>query len=208
MPIVASFSGGREFQKVPAGIHFAVCNLIADLGMQRTEFSGQVKDQRKVYIRWEVPDIRVTYTRDGQTVEGPATIGATYTLSLSDKANLRKVLESWRGVAFTSDELKRFDITTVAGKPCQIMVTHSASAGKSYANVTSVVACSREQKERARAARPESGVLVYELDNPSPAVFAQLPPWIREKIEQRIGAQQPSTVIAGGNDDDSGDIPF
>ena len=98
--ITAADNGGKEFKKLPPGAHFAICNMMVDCGMQ-PGFQG--KPQRKVYIRWEVPDERVTYEKDGVQHEGPCSIGKFYTLSLSEKATLRKDLENWRGRTFIED---------------------------------------------------------------------------------------------------------
>jgi hypothetical protein len=210
MAITASDSGGKDFKKVPPGCHFAICNMVVDLGIQKTTFKNQAKSQHQVYIRWEVPDERVTYDKDGKTIEGPCSIGATYTLSLSEKANLRKALENWRGQAFTEDELKGFDITSIAGKCCQIMVQHKSSGGKTYANITGVMGISREQKERARAAKSEVGVLIFELDDPDQEIYERLPNWIKEKLESRIPPQSPKNAnsSAPAGDDFDDDIPF
>ena len=171
---------------------------------------GKAKSQHKVYIRWEVPDERVTYEKDGVEIEGPCSIGATYTLSLSEKANLRKVLENWRGQPFTEQELKGFDITTIAGKCCQIMVQHETKGGKTYANVTGVMGISREQRERARNAKSEVGVLVYSLEDHNPAIHAQLPNWIKEKLEERVAPPSVHTANASApaGEDFDDDIPF
>lgn len=212
MPITATDpGGGKDFKKVPPGCHFAICNMVVDLGIQPGEYMGKPKPRHQVYIRWEVPDERTTWEKDGKSQEGPCSIGATYTLSLSEKANLRRVLENWRGQPFTAAELKGFDITTIAGKCCQLMVQHDTRGDKTYANVTGVMGTSREQKERARNAKSEVGVLIYELDAPDPAVYERLPNWIKEKLEQRVAAPKltsaSNTVLAGGDDLDD-DIPF
>jgi len=210
MAITASDTGGKDFKKVPPGCHFALCNMVVDLGIQEGTYMGKAKSQHKVYIRWEVPDERVTYEKDGHEIEGPCSIGATYTLSLSEKANLRKVLENWRGQPFTDQELKGFDITTIAGKCCQIMVQHESKGGKTYANVTGVMGTSREQKERARNAKSEVGVLVYSLEDHNPAIHAQLPNWIKEKLEERVAPASVHTANASAptGDDFDDDIPF
>jgi hypothetical protein len=210
MAIMAEDTGGRDFKKVPPGCHFAICNMVVDLGIQETTYKGQSKSQHKVYLRWEVPDERVSYEKDGRQVEGPCSIGAVYTLSLSEKANLRKVLENWRGKSFTAQELRGFDITSVAGKCCQVMVQHKASGDKTYANVTGVMGTSREQKERARTAKSEVGVLVYSLDEPDEAIHEQLPNWIKEKLEGRIAAPSAhsASAHAPAGDDFDDDIPF
>lgn len=208
MAITASDNGGKDFKKVPPGCHFAICNMVVDLGIQESTFKGESKSQHKVYIRWEVPDERVKYEKDGREVEGPCSIGAMYTLSLSEKANLRKVLENWRGKPFTKEELRGFDVTTVAGKCCQVMVQHSED-GK-YANVTGVMGTSRDQKERARTAKSEVGVVVYSLDDPDPDVHERLPKWIKEKLEERVAAPSLHTANAAApaGEDFDDDIPF
>ena len=209
MAIIAEDTGGgRDFKKVPAGCHFAICNMVVDLGVQEATFKQQAKQMHQVYLRWETPDERVTYEKDGTTVEGPCSIGATYTLSLSEKANLRKVLENWRGVPFTSQELRGFDITTVAGKCCQIMVQHKAVGDKTYANITGVMGISKDQKERARKAQSEVGVLIYSLDDPDPEVYERLPNWIKEKMENRIPSRTLATVVDDHQDQFDDDIPF
>lgn len=209
MAIMASDNGGgKDFKKVPPGCHFAICNMVADLGIQETTFKGDSKSQHKVYLRWEVPDERVTYEKDGREIEAPLSIGSVYTLSLSEKANLRKILENWRGKVFTPEELRGFDITTVAGKACQIMVQHQESGGKTYANITGVMGVSREQKDRAREAKSEVGVTVFSLDDG--AGWDKLPKWLQEKIESRVMPQAAkhasANAPAGGDFDD--DIPF
>lgn len=211
MAITASDTGGKDFKKVPPGCHFALCNMVVDLGIQAGSYMGQAKSQHKVYVRWEVPDERVTYEKDGKEIEGPCSIGATYTLSLSEKANLRKVLENWRGLPFTEVELKGFDITMIAGKCCQIMVQHETKGGKTYANVTGVMGTSREQKERARSAKSEVGVVVYSLDDHNPNTYNLLPNWIKEKLESRVmpaGLHTANANTPGAVDDFDDDIPF
>lgn len=209
MAIIAEEKGGKDFKKVPAGCHFAICNMVVDLGVQENSFKGQAKHQHQVYIRWEVPDERVIYEKDGKEIEGPCSIGSTYTLSLSEKANLRKVLENWRGQPFTSAELRGFDITRIAGTCCQIMVQHKTSGDKTYANITGVMGLSREQRERARQARSEVGVLIYSLDEPDQETFERLPNWIKEKLETRIppaSLHKANEAAPAGDFDD--DIPF
>ena len=210
MAILATDSGGKDFKKVPPGCHFAICNMVVDMGVQETSFKGQAKTQHKVYIRWEVPDERVTYEKDGKDHEGPCSIGATYTLSLSEKANLRKVLENWRGVPFTQEELRGFDITTIAGKCCQIMVQHETVGGKTYANVTGVMGTSRDQKERARSAKAENDVLIFSIGDSDQATFDRLPNWLKEKIEGRVKPQAVKTANASApaGDEFDDDIPF
>lgn len=209
MGILASDTGGKDFKKVPPGCHFAICNMVVDLGVQATTFKGQEKQQHKVYLRWEVPDERVTYTKDDKEIEGPCSIGNVYTLSLSERAKLRAVLQDWRGKLFTAEELRGFDITSVAGKCCQITVQHNTgSDGKTYANVSGVMGISKDQKERSKTAKSEVGVLVYSLDDPDKGTYDKLPNWIKEKLEDRISPPSVRAAKAVPSDEFDDDIPF
>lgn len=212
MAITASDNGGKNFTPVSAGCHFAICNMIADLGIQNTTYNGKAKSVPQIYMRFEVPDERVTYERDGKEIEAPRVIGITYTLSLSEKANLRKMLENWRGKAFTAEELKGFDVTVVAGKCCQIMVTHTTKPdGSVSAKITGVMGISKDQKERSKSAKSEIGVMVYELDDPDPETHAKLPQWLKDKLAARVPPQSVKTVTenAPAGDPEFDDaIPF
>jgi hypothetical protein len=208
--MAADTGGGKDFKKVPPGCHFAICNMVVDLGVQETTYKGQSKSQHKVYLRWEVPDERVTYEKDGKEIEAPCSVGSMYTLSLSEKANLRKVLENWRGKPFTAEELRGFDITKVAGTCCQIMVQHEVAGDKTYANITGVMGTSRDQKERARNAKSEVGVLVYSLAEHDAATYEKLPNWLKEKLAERVMPQavtHASAMAPAGADFDD-EIPF
>lgn len=178
---------------------------MVDCGIQE---GYQGKPQRKVYIRWEVPDERVSYEKDGVQHEGPCSIGKFYTLSLSEKATLRKDLENWRGKTFSDAEAKGFNIVAVLGKSCQLMVTHSESGGKTYANVTGIMGISKDQQARARTAQPENELLAFSVDDPDQEAYDKLPNWLREKIDDRIVDTKESSVAASKDEDFDDDIPF
>jgi hypothetical protein len=207
MPIVASEASGKDFKKVPQGAHFAICNMIVDCGLQE---GFQKKPQHKIYVRWEVPDERVSYEKDGNPVEGPCSIGKFYTLSLSEKANLRKDLENWRGKFFTAEELKGFDIETILGKCCQIQVTHETVQNKTYANVTAVMGLSRDQMPRAKTTKSENDLIAFSLASPDQRTFEKLPNWLKEKIDARMEPNEvkPTQQQAAAADEFDDDIPF
>lgn len=123
----------KQFQSVPAGNHIGVCYRVIDLGTQRGEWQGKENFRRKVLISWEIPDEKM---EDGR----PFTIGQRFTWSMSENAALRKVLESWRGKAFTEADFgpQGFDIMNVIGVGCMLNVVHETKGGKTYANIASV----------------------------------------------------------------------
>lgn len=135
MPIYASAGSGTKFTPAPAGTHAAVCCDVRDLGVVKVEWQGQTKQQHKVLISWQIDEAR----DDGK----PYLVSRRYTLSLHEKAGLRKDLEAWRGRKFTEDELHRFDVETIIGKPCLLNLIHAQSGGDTYANVAAVMALPR-----------------------------------------------------------------
>jgi hypothetical protein len=188
--------GGKDFDPVPEGSHLAVCDMFVDLGIQESNYNGEIKQQHKIYLRWQIPSLRLKYEKDGVEHEGPMAIGSKFTLSLHEKASLRKILQSWRGRAFTPEELKKFDVTTILGKPCLITVTHSPKDGGGvYANVGAVARLPQGIPEPTL----EGEALIYDADNRG--TFEKLRPWLQDAIkaqkleesppEQR-GEQQPA----------------
>lgn len=213
MAILATDTGGGgDFTPVPQGTHIAVCDQVVDLGKQKissAQFGESVKHQ--IYIRWQIPEERVEWEHDGQKHEGPAVIGKTYTLSLGDKANLRKDLQAWRGKPFTPDELRGFDVSKLLGIPATITVTHSEKDGRTFANVASVGGIPKGMPKPAG----EGEFLLYDADNQH--TFEKLGKRIKEKITSQIldrkpDASDPDAWRGGGNagfgDDLDDDIPF
>ena len=54
MSLIARDSGSSTFKPVPPGMHLARCYRIVDLGTQRSEYQGNVKELRKIMITFEV----------------------------------------------------------------------------------------------------------------------------------------------------------
>lgn len=209
MAIIASDTGGGgDFSPMPQGNHVAVCNMVVDLGMQATEFNGQVKNKHRVYIRWETPDETIEWEdRDGNKQSGPRVIGKTYTVSLHENASLRGDLESWRGRAFTKEELEGFDVSKLLGVPCMINVTHDARNGKTYANVVAVTPLPKSMRESAP--QTSIGLLLYDEDNPK--AYDDLPEWLQKKVDEQIkptGKTDGNDPDAWRNDDPDDDCPF
>jgi hypothetical protein len=122
---------GKTFEPAPAGVHQGVCVDVIDLGVLDVTWQGQHKKQHKINVAWQIAELR----DDGK----PFLVFKRYTLSLSEKANLRKDLESWRGKAFTPDEEAGFDVESVIGANCLLNIQHNAVGDKTYANVVSIM---------------------------------------------------------------------
>lgn len=173
MAILASKSGGN-FEMAPEGVHVAKCYRIIDLGTQKTEFQGQVKTQRKIMIGWEL--LGEERMEDGR----PFTINKRYTLSLHEKAQLRKDLEAWRGKTFSPEEEAGFDIGNVMGAYCMLNIVHEKGGnGNEYANIASIM---RLPKGTPVPAGVNEQIL-FEIENPNMAVFESFSDKLKETIK-------------------------
>jgi len=176
--------GGEDFKRCPAGSHIAVCNMVADVGLQPGS-RMYPNPKHKIYVRFEVPAERVEYEKDGKKIEGPITIGSYYTASMSEKATLRKHLEGWRSRKFTDAEAEDFDVSTILGKACMLSVVETESDGKTYSNIANIGAVPKGLP----AMQAENGLLYYAPDNQ--AQYSNLPEWLQKKIGEQL---KPDTV--------------
>ena len=134
MALTAKASSG-DFKPVPPGIHQAILFRIIDLGTQLNKQFDVY--QHKISIFWEVPGFRL----ETESGEKAGIVQARYTLSLHERAALRKMLEQWRGKRFSVEETAQgVDLEALLGKPCQLnIVHHEGNDGRIYANVDSVL---------------------------------------------------------------------
>lgn len=180
MGLIASDKGGSNFPPMPAGLKLAICYGVYDLGHHFDEKWG--KTSHKCVIIWEVPGERIDIKdkETGAERNLPRAISINYTLSLNEKANLRKDLESWRGCGFTADELKGFDIKSILGRACQLQIVHKPSTDgtKIYANISSIVQAPKGEKPQA-----ENSLQYFSFEDDMD-IPDNTPKWIRETIER------------------------
>lgn len=210
MAIIAnSNGGGKDFQPVEAGTYTARCYSMIHIGTVIEEYNGEKKEANKVRLTFELPtEMKVFKEENG---EQPQVIGKDFTLSMHEKAGLRKFLSSWRGKAFTDDEAKAFDITKLLGVACTLGITHKVSkTGKTYAEISSV---STLMKGMAIADQINSSFefSVAEFDQ---AKFDALPQFIRDKVITSReylamqGTPKPEAINAESLAPQDDDMPF
>lgn len=124
-----------QFELPPAGTHIAVCYRIIDLGTQAGSYAGKPNQKHKILVSWELPDEKM---QDGR----PFTVSQRYTWSMSEKAALRRDLESWRGRPFTDADFGDggFNIKNILGVGCLLTIVHTEknAEGKQYANIKGI----------------------------------------------------------------------
>ena len=129
----AQETGGGDFQQPPPGTHIARCVKIIDIGTHHGEYQGTPNVRNQIIVQWELPN--ETIEIEGE--QKPLVTSKFYTNSLSEKANLRKDLESWRARPFSVEELMKFDLMAILGKPCMLSIVMN---DKGKAKVVSVSA--------------------------------------------------------------------
>jgi hypothetical protein len=170
-------SGKTGFSPVPVGLHNAVCIGVIDLGTQHGSYKGKPKVQRKVLLRWEFPDLLI---EDGEYAGKPRVLSQSYTALISDKATLRKLIESWRGQPFTPAELDGFELKKLLGRPCQIMIQHNVKDGTTYSNIASIIPYDKKKPPL----KPVAPLLYFSFDEYDHGKFLSLSEGLRAFIEK------------------------
>lgn len=183
MGLIATDAGGGNFKRVPPGVFIGRCYSVIDLGTQHTNGQYGDKFQHKLRIGWELfgeDDQGNPLTIDVDGKDMPMTISKSYTVSLHEKAGLRKDLAAWRGRDFTDDEAKGFDVAKLLGAYCMVNVTTTEANGKTYSNVAGLTPLPGALKN----AKPEGvhDLVMFDLDKPDLSVFDKF----HEKLQEAI----------------------
>jgi hypothetical protein len=129
MPLYAKKDTNYENPK--PGLHQAVCAHVVDIGWHETDFNGHKDYGHQIIILWELKSA----TTQGKRFQ----VAKFFTLSLGDKANLRKDLEAWLGRNLTEQEIKEgYDIESMAGVNCHLNLKIEERNGKTRAIIAGI----------------------------------------------------------------------
>lgn len=196
-------SGGSNFEPVSEGTHFARCVRVVDLGDQEDVWKGVTNIRSKIHLGFEVPGETATWQdKDGNEQSGPKMIGQTLTLSIGEKAKLRRWLESWRGKKFTPEELRGFDIFNVLDKPCLITVLHKAKGDGNgvYGVIENVTRLPSGMQQHPRV----SPLQPYSPEHPEfnkEETRESLPKWMRETMDKAVADPEAHLQAAKQSDE-------
>ena len=179
----------RAKPKIPPvepGVYIAVCVGVIDLGEQ---YSEKFKNYscKGMYV-WELPG--ETIEIDGE--QKPRQLSKEFTISGSNKSNLRKFIESWNSKSYSDEEFMEFDVFEQIGKPCQLNVVLNET--KEYANVDNLMPLPKGFPAPTTDTKP----IMWDMDAWNDEVFAELPEWIQDKIKKSQQYQKdhaPDTSI-------------
>ena len=213
MGFIAKDTGGDgNFKRIPPGVYVGRCYSLIDLGTQTETGKFGVTSAHKIRIQWELfgdDDEGNPLTIDVDGKEMPLTISKKYTVSLHEKANLRKELAAWRGKDFTEDEAKAFDISKLVGHYCMINIVHSDTNGKIYANVAGISPLPSALKNQKPA--PVHDNFMFDLDDPDMELFATFYDKLQETIKaspEWAASRGREMATPGGFPEADDPIPF
>lgn len=179
MAINAPFGSKKEFKIQPAGNHIARVYSVIHLGIQAEEYMGEEKLMDKVRIGFELP-LENTVFKEGDEPK-PFTISQEYTLSMGDKANLRKLVEGMIGHGLLEQDAVSFDVLDLMGRACMLNVIHKTSAkGNEYAQIVGAAPLPKGIDAPIQVNR----AFIFDFEeNFSDEKLERLPDFIKDKIK-------------------------
>ena len=199
---------GTSFAPMDSGAYVARCYSMIQIGTVNESIMGEEKLIHKVKLTFEFPtELKVFKEENG---EQPYVISKDFTLSMHEKASLRKFLESWRGKNFTEEEAKKFDITKLLGVQCMInVIHHTAKNGNIYAQIGGI-----SPLPKGMTCPPSiNKQVVLSYDNFDWSIFDSLPDYLKDKIKTSKEYQKianPTELQSGDHIPDPSDeaLPF
>jgi len=172
----------HEYEVVPAWTFIARCISIIDLGTQEDSYKWEIKQLRKISIKFELPT-----KLDSNW--SPFLIYKDFTYAMWETSNLSKFLKSWRWQAYQTGELETFNIyQEYLNKPCQITVEQKKS--KTSDNVYATINSISPLMEWIVAPERINDLVWFNLESFNPSVYD----WFNEKLKEMI-AKSPEYKI-------------
>ncbi len=179
----------RAKPKIPPvepGVYIAVCIGVIDLGEQ---YSEKFKNySNKVQFVWEIPS--ETIEVDGK--QEPRQLSKDFTISASNKGNLRGFISSWNSKQYSDEEFLEVDLFDQIGKPCQLNVVLNSTG--EYSNVDNLMPLPKGFP----APQSNTAPIMWNMEKWDDDVFSKLPEWVQEKIKKSTEYQKnhaPDTTV-------------
>jgi hypothetical protein len=142
------------------------------------------------------------------------TVSKNYTVSLAEKSNLRKDLQSWRGKDFSGDELKGFELKNVLGQWAMLSVVEVQRDGNTYTNIANINPVPASMKKNGLP-DGKNDLKLFSIEDADLELFESFSDNLKNKIrlspewENLHGAPDTGKSAASANFDDmESDLPF
>lgn len=203
MPFTAPKSEST-FDLVPAGNHVARVYRFLHLGTAPETYMGEEKMMNKIMIGFEL--LNETKVFKEERGPEPYVISREYTLSMGEKANLRKLVEGMYGVALQDGEADAFDLMGLVGEACLLNVVHKKSEkGTTYAMIQGASPIPKGMTVPPAHNKPQ--VLEYASWNED--LFRSFPDFIKEKFAKSVEFKKMRGIVSNVEEDISPEeVPF
>lgn len=179
----ASIGGGADFEIAPEGLLGARIREIIDIGTT----DGIYGEKHQIMAIFELCD---ELDRTGF----PFSVVKFYTLSLHEKANLCKDIESIAGKKMTDEDKLAFDFKRLLGTACMVNLQHRDTGTKVRADIKSITPVPKGMK----VGELKGEKVFFDLDDPnSRNQYQKLPEWQQRIIAQCKEFTSPTPVSAG-----------
>jgi len=167
---ITATQANKEYQNAPVGNHIARIFSIVHEGVIPTTYMGEPKETDTVRIGWELPNEKM---ENGQ----PFAVYQEYTLSMGEKANLRKLVHGIIGQGLMDAEAKSFEVTELMGRVCMLNVVHNE---KGYPKVMGAAPLPKGI-DAPEAINPE---FILDFDeNWSEEKMSKMPQFVQDKVK-------------------------
>lgn len=182
----------------PEGTHIARLVRIIHIGTIMEPYMGVETEMNKLDFLFELVD-ELHVFKEGEEAK-PFVVSREFTLSMGEKANLRKFVEGVIGKSMVQGEADLFDVESLLNKACLITIKHKTSkSGNIRAEVTTASPLMKGQKAKEPFNQPK--LLTYTSWDQK--YFESLPEFMRKKIQ---GSKEYNSLM--GNVPDDGSVPF
>jgi len=155
-----------------------------------------------LFLSYELPECP---REDG----APFRIGKQMAISHFEKANLSQHVTALRGNALTRDEQEGFQVQSLLGKACNIIVTHTMKDnGDTVAKIQSVA------QHTGKVPKPVTELAFLDFENQDQTILDSLPAWLQAIVAQgkpypkskaQIAAEEAERAAVAESE---ADIPF
>lgn len=196
MGLIVKRENATSIPPLEEGVYVATCCAIIDLGTQYSERFDKLSP--KVQIMFNINGETIKYKKDNEEIELPRVLSKEYTMTLSEKGNLIKDLEAWRGKKFTDEELKGFDLNNVLNTGCQVSIINEEKNGRVYSDIQSIMALMK-----GASANKLLDAFIFNMnDEETYKYWDKIPTWIQDKIKKATNyAETTLSSIAGAEEE-------
>lgn len=171
-------------QTPPTGTHAARIVTVADLGDQREHWEGEDRKKWKIGISYELPN------KQGHNGL-PVVVSERVTGSLNEKSRLYQIAKA--ALSHVPYELDPVDLL---GKEVMVTLGHRETNKGTYATVEAVTSV----PEGMTVPTTQTPLRVYDVEQPDPVIFAQLPPLFQKLINERVQPSNTPSLPSGSGD--------